>query len=39
MVWLYAETDRNYGPAAVRAYHRAFATDGGANLRLFPLRS
>jgi dienelactone hydrolase len=36
MLWLYAENDRNYGPDAVRAYHRAFTGAGGAaELRLF----
>jgi dienelactone hydrolase len=37
MLWLYSENDRNYGPAAVRAYHRAFTDAGGtADLQLFP---
>jgi dienelactone hydrolase len=37
MLWLYADNDRNYGPAAVRAYHRAFTGAGGtAELQLFP---
>ena len=37
MLWLYSENDRNYGPAAVRSYHRAFTQAGGtAELRLFP---
>ena len=36
-LWLYSENDRNYGPAAVRAYHRAFTGAGGtAELHLFP---
>ena len=36
-LWLYSENDRNYGPAAVRAYHRAFTGAGGtADLHLFP---
>ncbi len=36
-LWLYSENDRNYGPAAVRAYHRAFTGAGGtAELQLFP---
>jgi pimeloyl-ACP methyl ester carboxylesterase len=35
-LWLYSENDRNYGPAAVRAYHRAFTGAGGAaELHLF----
>ena len=29
-LWLYSENDRNYGPAAVRTYHRAFTAAGGA---------
>ena len=37
MLWLYSENDRNYGPAAVRSYHRAFTQGGGqAELRIFP---
>lgn len=37
MLWLYSENDRNYGPAAVRSYHRAFTQGGGvAELQLFP---
>lgn len=37
MLWLYAENDRNYGPAAIRTYHRAFTRAGGtAELRVFP---
>ncbi|MGH7389144.1 MAG: alpha/beta hydrolase family protein [Candidatus Rokuibacteriota bacterium] len=37
MLWLYAENDRNYGPAAIRSYHRAFTRAGGtADLYLFP---
>jgi dienelactone hydrolase len=37
MLWLYSENDRNYGPAAVRAYHRAFTRTGGrADLHMFP---
>jgi dienelactone hydrolase len=36
-LWLYSENDRNYGPAAVRVYHRAFTGAGGtAELHLFP---
>jgi dienelactone hydrolase len=36
-LWLYSENDRNYGPTAVRAYHRAFTGAGGAaDLELFP---
>jgi len=36
-LWLYSENDRNYGPAAVRAYHRAFTGSGGtAELYVFP---
>jgi hypothetical protein len=36
-LWLYSENDRNYGPAAIRAYHRAFIGAGGtADLHLFP---
>jgi len=36
-LWLYAENDRNYGPAAVRSYQAAFARAGGAaELQLFP---
>lgn len=36
-LWLYSENDRNYGPAAVRSYHRAFTRAGGrADLHLFP---
>src|SRR5439155_15234586 len=35
-LWLYSENDRNYGPAAVRAYHRAFTGAGGtADLHVF----
>jgi dienelactone hydrolase len=37
MLWLYAENDRNYGPASIRGYHRAFTKAGGsAELRMFP---
>jgi dienelactone hydrolase len=37
MLWLYAENDRNYGPAAIRAYHEAFTRAGGvADLKLLP---
>jgi dienelactone hydrolase len=37
MLWLYSENDRNYGPTAVRSYHRAFTDAGGrADLHLFP---
>jgi dienelactone hydrolase len=37
MLWLYSENDRNYGPASVRASHRAFTGAGGtADLHLFP---
>jgi dienelactone hydrolase len=37
MLWLYSENDRNYGPAAVRAYHRGFVRAGGtATLEMFP---
>jgi dienelactone hydrolase len=37
MLWMYSENDRNYGPAAVRAHHRAFTGAGGtADLELFP---
>ena len=37
MLWLYSENDRNYGPDAVRAYHRAFTGAGGrAELSVFP---
>ena len=37
MLWLYTENDRNYGPASIRAYHRAFTNSGGsAELQLFP---
>jgi dienelactone hydrolase len=37
MLWLYAENDRNYQPASIRAYHRAFTKAGGsAELRMFP---
>lgn len=36
-LWLYAENDRNYGPAAIRSYHGAFTRAGGtAELHLFP---
>jgi dienelactone hydrolase len=36
-LWLYSENDRNYGPAAIRSYHRAFTGAGGrADLHLFP---
>jgi len=36
-LWLYAENDRNYRPAAVRSFHRAFTDAGGrAELRMFP---
>src|SRR6516164_3235991 len=37
MLWLYTENDRNYGPASIRAYHRAFTSAGGsAQLQLYP---
>jgi dienelactone hydrolase len=37
MLWLYSENDRNYGPAAVEAAHRAFTgARGQAELRIFP---
>jgi dienelactone hydrolase len=37
MLWLYAENDRNYGPASVRGYHDGFLRAGGAaTLELFP---
>jgi dienelactone hydrolase len=37
MLWLYSENDRNYGPAAVRAYHQGFVRAGGtATLEMFP---
>lgn len=37
MLWLYAENDRNYGPAAVRAYHQGFVRAGGsATLEMLP---
>lgn len=37
MLWLYSENDRNYGPGAVRSYHRAFTQAGGtAELEIFP---
>jgi dienelactone hydrolase len=36
MLWLYSENDRNYGPAAIHSYHRAFTRAGGsAELRVF----
>ena len=36
-LWLYAENDRNYGPGAIHAYHRAFTRAGGtADLHVFP---
>jgi dienelactone hydrolase len=36
-LWLYSENDRNYGPAAVRAAHRAFVQAGGAaEFHMFP---
>jgi dienelactone hydrolase len=36
-LWLYAENDRNYGPAAIRAAHAAFVRAGGtAALTIFP---
>jgi dienelactone hydrolase len=37
MLWLYSENDRNYGPGAIRSYHRAFTLAGGrAELQIFP---
>ena len=37
MLWLYSENDRNYGPAAVGAYHQGFVRAGGtATLEMFP---
>lgn len=37
MLWLYSENDRNYGPGAIRSYHRAFTQAGGtAELQIFP---
>jgi pimeloyl-ACP methyl ester carboxylesterase len=37
MLWLYSQNDRNYGPDAVRSYHRGFIAGGGtAELQLFP---
>ena len=37
MLWLYSENDRNYGPAAIPSYHRAFTQAGGtAELQIFP---
>ena len=36
-LWLYSENDQNYGPDAVRTYHKAFTGSGGqADLRIFP---
>ena len=37
MLWLYSENDRNCSATAIRAYHRAFTSNGGAaDLRIFP---
>lgn len=37
MLWLYAENDRYYKPASIRAYHGAFVRGGGdAAFHLFP---
>jgi alpha-beta hydrolase superfamily lysophospholipase len=37
MLWMYSENDRNYGPAAVRSFHRAFTQAGGmAELDIYP---